>query len=24
MTVAVKTPELEFLPTVPALSKPGS
>jgi len=24
MTVAVKTPELEFLPTVPARSKPGS
>jgi len=24
MTVAVKTPELEFLPIVPALSKPGS
>jgi len=24
MTVAVKTPELEFLLTVPALSKPGS
>jgi len=24
MTVAVKTPEIEFLPIVPALSKPGS